>query len=86
MLVMAAGTLAALYYVFNSGISATLVKVRRSDAVAGSSRESFLWNSLTHLGSAVAACLIVKLIDLMGFYAFIITVPILTIIYFTYKV
>src|SRR4029079_14773596 len=33
-----------------------------------------------------AACLIVRLIDLISFYSFIITVPILTIIYFTYKV
>ena len=86
MLIMAAGMLSALYYVLNTGIAAALVGVRRSNVAAVSSRESFLWNSLTHVASAAAACLIVRLIDLISFYAFIITVPIVTIIYFTYRV
>ncbi|HEX8087321.1 MAG TPA: diguanylate cyclase, partial [Blastocatellia bacterium] len=35
---------------------------------------------------AVTACLVIKLITVISFYAFIISVPILTITYFTYKV
>jgi hypothetical protein len=68
------------------GIAGAFRKFRSEVALPADSRDSFLWNSLTHLGSATAACLIVRLIDLISFYSFIITVPILTIIYFTYKV
>ena len=85
-LLLKAAMLAVLYYLLNAGIAGALRRFRSEVAAAADSRDSFLWTSLTHLGSATAACLIVRLIDLISFYSFIITVPILTIIYFTYKV
>jgi diguanylate cyclase (GGDEF)-like protein/putative nucleotidyltransferase with HDIG domain len=85
-LLFKAAMLAVLYYLLNAGIAGAFRRFRSEVVVAADSRDSFLWTSLTHLGSATAACLIVRLIDLISFYSFIITVPILTIIYFTYKV
>ncbi|HEV8485224.1 MAG TPA: diguanylate cyclase [Blastocatellia bacterium] len=86
-LLLEAALLALLYYLLNAGIARACRRFKSEVVVlAADSRDSFLWTSLTHLGSATAACLIVRLIDLISFYSFIITVPILTIIYFTYKV
>ena len=49
-------------------------------------KETSLWTSISALAGAASACLIVKLITVISFYAFIISVPILTVTYFTYKI
>lgn len=46
---------------------------------------SLLWTSISVAAGAASACLIVKLITVASFYAFIISVPILAVSYFTYK-
>ncbi|MBA2735048.1 MAG: EAL domain-containing protein [Acidobacteria bacterium] len=47
-------------------------------------RKSFLWTSLTYFAGASAAGIITKLIDAVGFYAFLATTPIIAIVYLTY--
>ena len=49
-------------------------------------KDSFAWAAISALAGAASACLIVKLITVISFYAFIITVPVITVTYFTYKV
>lgn len=49
-------------------------------------KESFLWASAPGLVGVFIACLVVKLIDSVSFYAFIVAVPVLAIAYMTYRV
>lgn len=49
-------------------------------------KEWFLWASAPGLMGAVAACLVLKLIEVVSFYAFIVAVPVLVIAYMAYRV
>jgi diguanylate cyclase (GGDEF)-like protein/putative nucleotidyltransferase with HDIG domain len=83
---MAAGLLALVHYIINSGIASVVFALRRRVSIAAAWKESFLWTSLSYFAGSIAACLIVKLIEIVSFYAFIIAVPIAAITYFSYKV
>ncbi len=85
-LAIAAATLALIQYILNSGIVSVVMALRRKRSLRKTWKESFLWTSISYFAGAAAACLIVKLISVISFYAFIISVPILTITYFTYKI
>jgi diguanylate cyclase (GGDEF)-like protein/putative nucleotidyltransferase with HDIG domain len=85
-LFIAAGTLALLHYILNSGIVSIVSAIRTRQGLVKTWNESFLWTSVSYFAGAAAACLIVKLISVISFFAFIIAVPIVTITYFTYKV
>lgn len=80
MLVVAAGILGLGYSATNS------VLVSVGAEFAGAWKESFLWSSAPGLVGVVTACLVVKLIDAVSFYAFIVAVPVLAIAYMTYRV
>jgi len=45
----------------------------------------YTWTLVTYFAGASAAGITVKLIDVGGFYAFVLTIPLLAIIYFTFK-
>jgi diguanylate cyclase (GGDEF)-like protein/putative nucleotidyltransferase with HDIG domain len=85
-LVLAAGMLALIHLVLISGTMSVASAQKNARSLIDSWKESFLWTSISVLAGAASACLIVKLITVISFYAFIISVPILTITYFTYKV
>jgi diguanylate cyclase (GGDEF)-like protein/putative nucleotidyltransferase with HDIG domain len=85
-LAMAAGLLALLHYIFNTGIVSIATALKRRSNVINTWKQCYLWTSVTYFAGAAAATIIVKLITIISFYAFIIAVPILTITYFTYKV
>ncbi|MEW6207739.1 MAG: diguanylate cyclase [Acidobacteriota bacterium] len=86
LLFMAAGLLALLHYILNSGIVSVVAALRRRRSLFQTWKESFLLTSLSYFAGAIAACLIIKLIDTVSFYAFIVAVPIIAITYFSYKV
>jgi diguanylate cyclase (GGDEF)-like protein/putative nucleotidyltransferase with HDIG domain len=85
-LFVAAGILALLHYMLNSGIVSIVTAIRSGKEFIKTWKDSFLWTSISYFAGAAAACLIVKLISVISFFAFIIAVPIVTITYFTYKV
>jgi diguanylate cyclase (GGDEF)-like protein/putative nucleotidyltransferase with HDIG domain len=85
-LFMAAGMLALVHYVLNSGLVSVVTALRQGRSLLRTWKNSFLWTSISYFAGAVTACLVIKLITVISFYAFIISVPILTITYFTYKV
>ena len=85
-LFVAAGILALLHYMLNSGIISIVTAIRSGKGLIKTWKDSFLWTSISYFAGAAAACLIVKLISVISFYAFIIAVPIVAITYFTYKV
>jgi diguanylate cyclase (GGDEF)-like protein/putative nucleotidyltransferase with HDIG domain len=85
-LVPAAGMLALIHFVLNSTMMSIAGALNNKRSVIDTWKQSLLWTSVSVLTGAVSACLIVKLITIVSFYAFIISVPILTVTYFSYKV
>jgi diguanylate cyclase (GGDEF)-like protein/putative nucleotidyltransferase with HDIG domain len=84
-LLMAAGCLALIHYSINSGIVGLVNALRQTRDRMKTWKEYVLYTSISYFAGAAAACLIVKLIAVISFYAFIIAVPILASIYLTYK-
>jgi diguanylate cyclase (GGDEF)-like protein/PAS domain S-box-containing protein len=76
--------MALVQYVGNSGMVATAAALKINQPLWMTWRKSFLWTSITYFAGASAAGIIAKLIDTVGFYAFLATTPIIAIVYFTY--
>jgi diguanylate cyclase (GGDEF)-like protein/PAS domain S-box-containing protein len=76
--------LALAQYISNSGMVAIAVALKSDQPLWLTWRKSFLWTSITYFAGASAAGIISKLIDTVGFYAFLATTPIIAIVYFTY--
>lgn len=84
-LVLAAESLALVHYLLNSGMVSMVSALRNRRSFASTWRESFLWTGMSYFAGAVAACLIVKLIAVISFYAFIVAVPILVTTFLMYR-
>src|ERR1044071_6275534 len=84
-LILAAETLALIHYIFNTGLVSTVNALRNGNTLVTTWRESFLWTWISYFAGAVAACLIVQLITVISFYAFIVAVPVLAITFLTYR-
>jgi len=85
-LIVAAAILAFVHLVLSSGAMSVTSAQETPRPLIEKWKESFIWASISALAGAACACLIVKLITVISFYAFIISVPVITITYFTYKV
>ena len=85
-LVLAVGILAVIHLGLSSGMMSVANAQKNAQSLIGNWKDSFLWASISALAGAASACLIVKLITVVSFYAFIVSVPVLTVTYFTYKV
>ena len=85
-LVLAAGMLALIHLILNSGLMSAAAALRDGRSLVETWKESFVWASISCFAAAASACLIVELITVTSFYVFIISVPILTVTYLTYKV
>ncbi|MDT4966749.1 MAG: hypothetical protein QOJ64_1486 [Acidobacteriota bacterium] len=76
--------MALVQYISNSGMVATAVALKNRQSLWKTWRGGFLWTSITYFAGASAAGIISRLIDSVGFYAFLATTPIIAIVYFTY--
>ncbi|HJQ25254.1 MAG TPA: HD domain-containing protein, partial [Blastocatellia bacterium] len=85
-LLLMAETMALTHYLVNSGLVSIVNALRGKKNLLKTWQESFLWTSITYFAGALAACFVVQLLSAISFYAFIISVPIAAITYFTYKV
>ncbi|HKP11869.1 MAG TPA: diguanylate cyclase [Blastocatellia bacterium] len=81
---LAAAAIAAVHFACNVGLTRLIESLRRGAAAAR--KEPLWWAAISYVGGALMACIIVKLIDIISFYAFILSVPIAAIMYFTYRV
>jgi diguanylate cyclase (GGDEF)-like protein/putative nucleotidyltransferase with HDIG domain len=84
-LILAAESLALVQYVLSSSLVSTVGALRNGRGLITNWRESFLWTWMSYFSGAVAACLIVKLITVISFYAFIVAVPVLAVTFLTYR-
>jgi diguanylate cyclase (GGDEF)-like protein/putative nucleotidyltransferase with HDIG domain len=83
---LAAGVIAAIHFALNSGLGGLIESLRRGQRFAANWKALLLYAAISYIGGALMACIIVKLIAIISFYAFILSVPIAAIMYFTYRV
>jgi signal transduction histidine kinase/ActR/RegA family two-component response regulator len=83
--ISAIGLLALVQYAANSGIVAVLGALKANAPIWQTWKKHYLWTSITYFAGASAAAVIAKLMGQFGFYALVITLPIIAIVFFTYR-
>jgi signal transduction histidine kinase/ActR/RegA family two-component response regulator len=78
-------TMALAHYVCNSGIVAIGAALKTDQPIWSTWRKHYLWTSITYFAGASAAGVIAALIYQVGFYAFLVTLPIIGIVFVTYR-
>ena len=78
-------TMALTHYVANSGIVAIAAALKTDEPIWQTWRRHYLWTSLTYFAGACASGIIAGLVHFIGVYAFVITLPIIAIIFLTYR-
>ena len=77
--------IAVIQYLGNSILVATSAALKAGEPLWLTWRKDFLWTSLTYFVGASAAGIIARFIGDVGFFAFSATIPIIAIVYFTYR-
>src|SRR4029453_1304998 len=83
--VTAIAILACVQFLVNSSLPAIRHALKQGLPFVQVWKQNYLWTSVTYFAGASAAGVTAKLINGNGFYAFIVMVPIISIIYFTYQ-
>jgi signal transduction histidine kinase/ActR/RegA family two-component response regulator len=83
--VTAVGLMALVQYASNSGAVAMLSALKAGRPLWQTWKKYYLWTSLTYFAGASAAAVIADLMVKFGFYALVITLPIIAIVFLTYK-
>ncbi len=83
--IIAICTMALVHYASNSGIVAIGTALKTSQPIWQTWRKHYLWTSITYFAGASAAAVISALVNLIGISAFIITLPIIAIVFLTYR-
>jgi signal transduction histidine kinase/CheY-like chemotaxis protein len=78
-------TMALTHYVVNSGIVGVGGALKSEQPIWQTWRKHYLWSSITYFAGACAAGVIAGLVYFIGVYAFVITLPIIAIIFLTYR-
>jgi signal transduction histidine kinase/CheY-like chemotaxis protein len=78
-------TMALTHYAANSGIVAIGAAFRTDQPIWQTWQKHYLWTSITFFAGACAAGVIAGLVYFIGAYAFVITLPIIAIIFLTYR-
>ena len=81
----AIGVMASVQYLANSGLAARRESFKVNQPFLTVWKDYYLWTSITYFAGAYAAAITARLVTGSGFYAFAVTVPIISIIYFTYQ-
>ncbi len=78
-------TMALTHYIANSGIVSIGAALKADQPIWQTWRKHYLWTSITYFAGACAAGVIAGLVYFIGVYAFVITLPIIAIIFLTYR-
>ena len=78
-------TMALVHYASNSGIVAIAGALKANQPLWQTWRKHYLWTSITYFSGAIAAGVIAALVFFIGAYAFVITLPIIAIVFITYR-
>jgi len=82
--IAAVGTMALVQYFVNTGISAVGLACKEGESVWRTWHTHYLWTSITYLAGAAMAALTYDSIDRVGLTVFVVGIPIMVIVYFTY--
>ena len=77
--------MALTHYVANTGIVAIGAAFKTDQPIWQTWRRHYLWTSITYFSGALAAGVIAGLVYFIGAYAFVITLPIVAIVFLTYR-
>jgi signal transduction histidine kinase/CheY-like chemotaxis protein len=77
--------MALVQYVANSGLVAICAALKARKHIWQTWKTHYLWTSVTYFAGASAAALIARLSDGVGVYALIVTLPIIAVIFLTYR-
>lgn len=83
--VAAVCTMALTHYIINSGIVAVGAACKTDQPIWQTWNKHYLWTSITYFVGAIAAGVIAALVYWIGSYAFVITLPIIAIVFLTYR-
>jgi diguanylate cyclase (GGDEF)-like protein/putative nucleotidyltransferase with HDIG domain len=83
---LAVATIAVLHLAVAAVLGGAVTGVTNGRGVGTTWGESLPWATASYVAGTLMTCLAVKLISVITFYAFLISIPIAAIIYFTYKV
>jgi signal transduction histidine kinase/CheY-like chemotaxis protein len=78
-------TMALTHYAVNSGIVAIGGALKANQPIWQTWRKHYLWTSITYFAGAFAAGIITALVYFIGAYAFVIALPIIAIVFLTYR-
>jgi signal transduction histidine kinase/CheY-like chemotaxis protein len=78
-------TMALVHYASNSGIVAIGAALKTDQPIWQTWRKHYLWSSITYLAGACAAGVIAGLVYFIGVYAFAIALPVIAIVFLTYR-
>ena len=78
-------TMALTHYAVNSGIVAIAGALKANQPIWQTWRKHYLWTSITYFAGAFAAGGITALVYFIGAYAFVVTLPIIAIVFLTYR-
>ncbi len=84
-LMAATCVMALVQYASNSGMVAICTALKTDQPIWRTWSRHYLWTSITYFAGASAAVIIAKLLNQIGFYALIITVPTIAIVFLTYR-
>ena len=78
-------TMALVHYAGNSGIVAIGQALKTNEPIWQTWRRHYLWTSITYFAGAITAAAIAGLVKSIGFPAFVISLPIIAIVFLTYR-
>ena len=78
-------TMALTHYAANSGIVAIGAALKNNQPIWQTWHKHYLWTSITYFAGAFAAGVITALFYFIGAYAFVVTLPIIAIVFLTYR-
>ena len=82
---VAVSTMALIQYASNSGLVGIGAALQTGQPVWQTWRKHYLWTSITYFAGASTAAAIAGLVHLIGFSAFAISLPIIGIVFLTYR-
>jgi signal transduction histidine kinase/CheY-like chemotaxis protein len=84
-IIAAIAVMALVQYGANSGLVAICGALKACEPIWQTWRTHYLWTSITYFAGASAAALIARLSNNVGIYALLVTVPIIAVIFLTYR-
>jgi diguanylate cyclase (GGDEF)-like protein len=82
--ISAVSTMALVQYFSHTGLVATANALKDRQSIWHMWHQNFLWISVTYFIGAALASIIVRILGSVGFSAFLIVIPIIAIVYFSY--